>query len=80
MIIPRELFDNCAGLPTLVPALVPSYEEPMHQKMTGLITSLKRSPNAMDDFEKCKERLGKTKGLLQDVDTRWNSTFLMMQR
>lgn len=62
---------------------VPEFKE-ISEKVKALVTYFKRSNVAMDDLRAEQAREGKSEGkflyLIQDVMTRWNSTFYALQR
>ena len=51
-------------------------------KIAKLVSAFRSSSNVKREFRKCQERLGidPPKALLADVQTRWNSTYLMLKR
>ena len=51
-------------------------------KIAKLVSAFRSSSNVKREFRKCQERLGidPPKALLADVQTRWNSTYLMLER
>ena len=58
---------------------MPGLEE-TRKKISALVTFLHQSNNGKEDFERCKQTLSVTRSLIQDVKTRWNSTYLLLQR
>merc|ERR1712241_1056060 len=51
----------------------------LRRKVRKIIERLHRSNRATEQFEACQKRLGqKVKKLKQEVETRWNSCFLML--
>jgi hypothetical protein len=55
--------------------------EPLRKKIVELVGFLHRSNNGKEDFAAVQVRLNmKRKVLIQDVKTRWNSTFAMLDR
>ncbi len=58
----------------------PSFES-LRQKISDLVTFLHQSNNGKEDFAACLRRLDRPqKTLVQDVRTRWNSVYHMLDR
>ena len=53
----------------------------LRDKVSEVVTFVNRSANAWEDLMDCQRKLNmKVKRLAQDVDTRWNSLYLMLTR
>lgn len=63
--------------------LTPEFKEIIN-KVKAIVTFFKRSVHAADNLKKLQLQAGKSEGiclkLIQDCETRWNSTFYMLQR
>jgi len=53
----------------------------IRRKIRDLTSLTRRSSSVKEEFVNCQRRMGVTvKSLIQEVSTRWNATFLMLER